>query len=125
MNAPRRLRAIRGATTVERDDPQSIAEATAELVRELASRNGLETDDVVSAFFTVTPDLASGFPATAAREALWGDVPMLCTVEIPVPGALPRCVRLLVHVESALGRGEIRHVYLRGARALRPDIAGA
>lgn len=125
MNAPRRLRAIRGATTVERDDPQSIAEATAELVRELASRNGLESDDVVSAFFTVTPDLASGFPATAAREALWGDVPMLCTVEIPVPGALPRCVRLLVHVESALGRGEIRHVYLRGARALRPDIAGA
>ena len=125
MNAPRRLRAIRGATTVERDDPQSIAEATAELVRELASRNGLESDDVVSAFFTVTPDLASGFPATAAREALWADVPMLCTVEIPVPGALPRCVRLLVHVESTLGRGEIRHVYLRGARALRPDIAGA
>jgi chorismate mutase len=125
MNAPRRLRAIRGATTVEQDDPRSIAEATAELVRELASRNGLEPDDVVSAFFTVTPDLASGFPATAAREALWADVPMLCTVEIPVPGALPRCVRLLVHVESALGRGEIRHVYLRGARALRPDIAGA
>lgn len=125
MNAPRRLRAIRGATTVEQDDPRAIADATAELVRELASRNGLEPDDVISAFFTVTPDLASGFPATAAREALWADVPMLCTVEIPVPGALPRCVRLLVHVESTLGRGEIRHVYLRGARALRPDIAGA
>lgn len=125
MNAPRRLHAIRGATTVEHDDPQAIAEATAELVRELASRNGLEPDDVVSAFFTVTPDLASGFPATAAREALWGDVPMLCTVEIPVPGALPRCVRLLVHVERAMERDAIRHVYLRGARALRPDLAGA
>lgn len=125
MNVPRRLRAIRGATTVEHDDPREIAEATAELVRELSSRNGLEPDDVVSAFFTVTPDLASGFPATAAREALWGDVPMLCTVEIPVPGALPRCVRLLVHVESARGRGDIRHVYLRGARVLRPDITGA
>lgn len=123
-NAPRRLRAIRGAITVEHDDPRAIAEATAELVREIASRNALAPDDVVSAFFTVTPDLVSGFPAKAAREALWGDVPMLCTVEVPVAGALPRCIRVLVHVETALPRDAVRHVYLRAARGLRPDIAG-
>jgi chorismate mutase len=123
MNGPRRLRAIRGATTVEHDDPREIADATAELVREIASRNALGPDDVVSAFFTMTPDLASGFPATAAREALWGDVPMLCTMEVPVAGALPRCIRVLVHVETTRPREGVRHVYLRAARKLRPDIA--
>ena len=122
MNAPRRLRAIRGATTVEKDEPREIADATAELVREIASRNAIAPDDVVSAFFTMTADLASGFPATAAREALWGDVPMLCTVEVPVAGALPRCIRVLVHVETPLPREDVRHVYLRAARTLRPDI---
>ena len=124
MNAPRRLRAFRGATTVGDDSAEAIAEATAELVRELVTRNGLTTDDLVSAFFTVTPDLVSDFPARAARAAGWDDVPLLCTVEIPVAGALERCIRVLVHAESALSRDAVRHVYLRGARALRPDITG-
>ena len=124
MTAPRRVRAIRGATTADADDPAHIAEATAELVREVVSRNRLSEDDLVSAFFTVTPDLRSDFPARVAREMGWSDVPLLCTVEIPVAGALERCIRLLVHVETTLDRHEIRHVYLRGARVLRPDIVG-
>ena len=123
MNASRRMRAIRGAITVARDDPTVIAEATAELVREIASRNAIDPDDVVSVLFTVTPDLLSGFPAAAAREAVWSDVPMLCVAEAPVQGALPRCIRVLVHVETTRARDAIRHVYLREARSLRPDIA--
>ena len=118
------MRAIRGAITVARDDPQIIADATAELVREIASRNAVDPDEVVSVLFTLTPDLASGFPATAAREALWSDVPMLCVAEAPVQGALPRCIRVLVQVETTRPRDAIRHVYLREARALRPDITG-
>ena len=124
MSGARRLRAFRGATTVTADDPALIAEATAELVRELVARNALEPDDLVSAFFTVTPDLRSEFPARAARDVGWGDVPLLCTVEIPVDGALPRCIRVLVHAETARARHEVRHVYLRDARALRPDLPG-
>ena len=124
MTEPRRLRAFRGATTVSHDSADAIVEATTELVRELLARNGLVPEDLVSAFFTVTPDLVSDFPARAARAAGWDDVPLLCTVEIPVAGALERCVRVLVHAETALPRDAVRHVYLRGARSLRPDIAG-
>jgi len=123
VSPPRRVRAFRGATTVPADDPLLIAEATAELVRELVSRNALDPDDLVSAFFTVTPDLRSEFPARAARDVGWGDVPLLCTVEIPVAGALPRCIRVLVHAETSRDRDEVRHVYLRDARTLRPDLA--
>jgi chorismate mutase len=122
VSASRRVRAFRGATTVDADDPALIAEATTELVRELARRNALEPDDLISAFFTVTPDLRSDFPARAARDVGWGDVPLLCTVEIPVAGALPRCIRVLVHAETTRPRHEVRHVYLRDARTLRPDI---
>lgn len=119
----RRARAIRGATTVESDTPELIRHATRELLETIASRNGITSADVISAIFTVTHDLTSEFPAHAARELGWLDVPLLCTLEIPVPGSLPKCIRVLLHVESRASRDEIRHVYLHDARSLRPDLA--
>lgn len=117
-----RVRGLRGATTVEADEPERILDATSELLRELMERNGLQSSQVISAVFTVTPDLMSDFPARAARAVGWGDVPLLCTTEIPVKGALPRCIRALLHVERAADAGPLRHVYLRKAVALRPDL---
>ena len=118
----RHIRAIRGATTADSDDPEVIRAATRELLAEMTARNGLRPSDVISAVFTVTSDLTSEFPARAARELGWLDVPLLCTMEIPVPGALSRCIRVLLHIESDRARDSIRHVYLRDARALRPDL---
>jgi chorismate mutase len=115
-------RALRGATTVERDDPALIDAATRELLAALLAANALAPTDIVSALFTLTQDLRSAFPATTARDLGWHDVPMLCTVEIPVPGSLPRCLRVLLHVETGRARSEMRHIYLRDARALRPDL---
>ena len=119
----RRARAIRGATTVESDSPEQIRRATRELLETIVDRNGITSADVISAIFTVTHDLTSEFPAHAARELGWLDVPLLCTLEIPVPGSLARCIRVLLHVESDVPRTGIRHVYLHGARTLRPDLA--
>jgi chorismate mutase len=119
----RPARAIRGATTVDSDTPARIRQATRELLETIVSRNGITSADVISAIFTVTHDLTSEFPAHAARELGWLDVPLLCTLEIPVPGSLPRCIRVLLHVETSVPRAEIRHVYLHDARALRPDLA--
>ncbi|MFC6021572.1 chorismate mutase [Plantactinospora solaniradicis] len=117
------LRAIRGATQVEANERELILEATAELVTEVMTRNELMIDDVVSVIFTTTSDLTAEFPAAAARKLGFGEVPLLCAAEIDVPGALPRVVRLMAYVETERTRGEIRHVYLRGAIALRRDIA--
>jgi len=119
----RRARAIRGATTVESDAPEQIRRATRELLETIVDRNGITSADVISAIFTVTHDLTSEFPAHAARELGWLDVPLLCTLEIPVPGSLAKCIRVLLHVESDVPRTGIRHVYLHGARTLRPDLA--
>jgi chorismate mutase len=116
----RRVRGVRGATRVERDDPTLIIEATRELLVTLAQRNEATSSDVVSAFFTVTPDLTSEFPARAARELGWDDAASLCAVEIPVPGAMTRVVRVLLHLELP-AHAPVRHVYLRGAEELRPD----
>lgn len=118
----RPARAIRGATTVENDTPEQIRHATRELLETIVARNGISSADVISAIFTVTHDLTSEFPAHAARELGWLDVPLLCTLEIPVPGSLPKCIRVLLHVESHASRADIRHVYLHDARALRPDL---
>lgn len=123
MSTQRRVRALRGATTVDRDDPGAIRHATRELLESLVERNGIAPDDIVSAIFTVTDDLRSEFPARAARDLGWADVPLLCALEIPVPGALPRCIRVLLHAESSQPRDAVRHVYLRDARTLRPDLA--
>jgi chorismate mutase len=115
-------RGIRGATTAEADTPAAIMGATRELLRAIVERNGVAADDVASAFFTVTDDLAAAFPAQAARDLGWEHAALLDAREIPVPGSLPYCVRVLVHWNTDKRQNEIRHVYLRGAEALRPDL---
>jgi chorismate mutase len=117
------VRAVRGATQIEVDDRDQILEATTELVAEVMSRNELVPDEVISVLFTATPDLLAEFPALAARKLGFHDVPMLCASEIDVPHALPRVIRLMAHIETDRPRSEIQHVYLRGAVALRLDIA--
>jgi monofunctional chorismate mutase len=119
----RRTHAIRGAISVEADDPQQIAAATRELLGAIVERNWLEMDEIVSVFFTMTADLTAAFPALAARQMGWVDVPLLCATEIPVPGSLPRCLRTLVQVEPRAPRPLDTHIYLREAVALRPDVA--
>jgi chorismate mutase len=108
---------------VTRNEAAEILSATDELLRALIEANGLEPDDIVSALFTVTSDLDAAFPARAAEEFGWNIVALLHATEIPVPGALPRCIRLLVHAYTARSRAEIKHCYLRGATVLRPDRA--
>jgi chorismate mutase len=120
----RRVHAIRGATTAERDEPEAIVSATRELLDALVCRNALGADEVVSAIFSVTPDLTSEFPARAARELGWDDVALFCATEMPVPRAPARCIRVLLHVESASPRPGVTHVYLREARRLRPEWGG-
>ena len=119
-----RLFALRGAATVERNEPEAILAVTAELLREILDRNALRPADVVSCIFTLTDDLDAQFPAVAARELGFSAVPLLCAREIPVPGAMPRVLRLLMHFHAADGH-EPQHVYLGEARALREDLAGA
>ncbi|MEW9548516.1 chorismate mutase [Nonomuraea sp. NPDC050783] len=117
------VRAVRGAIQVDANDRASIIEGTTELVSTLMERNRLTTDDVISVLFTATPDLTAEFPALAARKLGFHEVPLICCTEIDVPGALPRVVRLMAHIETERPRSEIHHVYLRGAVALRQDIA--
>jgi chorismate mutase len=117
------VRAVRGAIQAVRDDPEVIAADTTELLREVLRRNKLDVEDFISIVFTMTPDLSGGFPATAARGLGFVDVPMLCATEIGVPGAMPRVIRLLAHVQTTLPRSAVAHVYLRGAAGLRPDLA--
>ena len=117
------VRAVRGAVQVSGNDRDEILAGTAELVTEVMSRNELSTDDVISVLFTATPDLTAEFPALAARKLGFQEVPLLCAAEIAVPGAMPHVVRLMMHIETSRPRSELQHVYLRGAAALRLDIA--
>jgi chorismate mutase len=120
------IRGIRGATTVSADEPELILEATRELLEAILDANAsMKPEDVGSALFTVTDDLASTFPAQAARQMGWGLVPMMCAREIPVPGSLPRAIRVLVHWNTDMSQNEITHVYLRDAVKLRPDLVAA
>jgi chorismate mutase len=119
-----RLRALRGATTVEHNTAEAILDATDELLRELIDRNELDHDEMVSCIFTCTDDLNAEFPAVAARRLGLSGVPLLCAREIDVPGALPRVIRVLLHA-YADPQTEPRHVYLRDAVALRADLEGA
>lgn len=119
---PSLLRGVRGAITVDRDDPDAIRDATTEMLRALLERNGLDDDRLVSMLFTMTPDLRAEFPAVAAREMGLRHVPLLCAAEIDVPGAIGRCIRVLVHCYMPPAAA-VRHVYLREARALRTDLA--
>lgn len=114
--------AVRGATTVDRDEPELITEAVHELLNVMQQRNSFVAGMVVSAIFTMTEDLRSEFPARAARLGGWTEVAMLSTIEIPVPGSLERCIRFLVHVEFDEPRTGVQHVYLRRARMLRTDV---
>jgi chorismate mutase len=116
------VRGVRGATTVERDEPLEIRAAVQELIEALLEENDLTSMDIVSAIFTTTPDLISEFPAYAARMYGWTDVPLLCAQELPVDGALGRCIRVLLHVETTRLRHEMRHLYLRDAILLRQDL---
>jgi chorismate mutase len=119
-----RLFALRGASSVDRNDAQAILGATEWLLREILKRNDLHPSDVVSCIFTLTEDLDAEFPAVAARNLGFSQVPLLCAREVPVPGAMPRIIRVLMHYHS-LDAHVPRHVYLGEARALRQDLEGA
>ena len=120
------IRGIRGATTVEADQPDLILSATRELLEAVLEANpGMSSEEIASAIFTVTDDLCSTFPAQAARQMGWSLVPMICAREIPVPGSLPKTIRVLVHWNTERAQNEITHVYLREAVKLRPDLIAA
>lgn len=116
------VRAVRGAIQIDSDDRELLLTGVAELIHAVLDRNELTADDLISVFFTSTPDLVSEFPAYAARQAGITDVPFMCATEIPVAGSMERVVRLMAHVETDRSRQDIRHVYLRGAAALRTDL---
>lgn len=116
------VRGIRGAITVERDENETILAATERLLREIVKENAIDPEHIASALFTVTPDLTTAFPAAAARRMGWTLVPLLNFTEIDVAGGLARCVRVLIHLNTDLPQDQIVHVFLEGARALRPDL---
>jgi len=115
-------RGVRGATTVDADSREEILTATRQLLALMIRLNDIRTDDVASAIFSTTPDLNAEFPALAARQLGWLEVPMLCTHELAVPGSLPRCIRVLVQWNTAKTQHEVRHVYVKDAQKLRPDL---
>jgi len=114
--------AIRGAITVDLNDREQILAATKQMIREVMTRNKLAEDNLISMIFTVTQDLNQAFPAEAARSLGLTNTPLMCTVEIPVPGSLPKCIRVLVHCHCNLNKDQVRHVYLRQAVNLRRDL---
>lgn len=117
-----RIRAVRGATTLDRDDRDHLIERTQELIHLVFERNELSEDDLVSIVFTATMDIVSGFPAEAAREAGFVHTPLLCARELEIDGGIARCVRVLVHAYSGREKQDMRHVYLHDARQLRTDL---
>jgi chorismate mutase len=116
------VRGVRGATTVDDDTVEQVTDRSQELMRAIMERNELVEDDVISVLFTATADVSSTFPATAVRAIGFGAVPLLCAAEIPVPGSMARCIRVLLHVHTDRERDEIHHVYLHGAQGLRDDL---
>lgn len=116
--------ALRGATTLETDDAEHMRERVVELMNELFERNGVSHDDLVSILFTATPDVHSAFPATAARSIGLGDIPLICAQELDIEGAMPLCIRVMLHLWLDRSRDELRHVYLHDARSLRDDLPG-
>jgi chorismate mutase len=116
------LRAVRGATQLDEDTREQMLGRVAELVTEVMSSNDLEVDDFISVIFTATSDLTSEFPAYAARQLGFGEIPLICARELEIEGSMPRVVRMLAHVDTELARSEVTHVYLHGAAALRRDL---
>jgi chorismate mutase len=118
-------RGLRGAITIGSDSREDILTSTTELLEEILRLNpSLKTEDIASALFTVTDDIASAYPALAARQMGWELVPMTCAREIPVVGSLPLCIRVLIHWNTDLPQSAVKHIYLRDAVKLRPDLAG-
>lgn len=116
------VRAVRGAITVEQNTKEEILTSTEELLREIVKRNNLDNDNIISAVFTMTNDLNAAFPAVAARQLGWTDISLMCTNEINVPGSLQKCIRVLIHFNTDKSNKDIKHVYLREAEKLRPDL---
>jgi chorismate mutase len=116
------VRAVRGATTVDDDTPEAITERVVALLLRILQRNGLSEEDIISILFTATEDIVSTFPATAARSMGLGAVPLICARELSIVGSVPRCVRVMLHVDTDRPRDEIHHVYLEGAQGLRDDL---
>ena len=116
------VRALRGATTVINNDSAEIIEETRILLNEITDRNNITQDDIISIFFSVTKDLNAGFPAVAARQLGWTEVALMCTNEIDVPGSLEKCIRVLMHINTEKKNHEMKHVYIKGAKILRPDL---
>jgi len=116
----KRVKAVRGATTLERDSAEQVTERTQALLRAIVESNEVVHEDIISVFFTATDDIHSMFPAMAARAIGFGDVPLLCARELDITGSQPLCVRVMMHVETA--RQDLHHVYLEGARSLRDDL---
>lgn len=114
-------RGVRGASGVDANTPDAIRRATHDLLREIVQANGIRTEDIASAIFTLTPDLNADFPAKVAREIGWTDVPLLCAQEVPVPGSLRSVLRVLIHWNTTTSQQSIRHIYINGAEKLRPD----
>lgn len=120
------VRGIRGAITVDANDAELIASATLEMVTDVIAQNDLDPADICSALITVTNDLDATFPAQSIRKLPgWELVPLMCALEVPVKGSLERCIRLMLHVNTDKTQAEIRHVYLGGAKVLRPDLANS
>lgn len=113
------LRGIRGATSVEKNTKEEILEATKELLSEMVSANQIKIEDIATIFFTVTKDLNAEFPAVAARELGWNDIPLLCAYEIEVPASLSKCIRVLIQVNTDKTQKEMKHIYLREAKNLK------
>ncbi len=118
------VRALRGATTVDVDSVEQIQQRAVELLTAMVERNGVDHEDIISVLFTATDDLHSAFPATAARHAGFGDVPLICARELDIVDATPMCVRIMMHISTERARSELRHVYLEGAAGLRDDLPG-
>jgi len=119
------VRGIRGATTVSKNSREEIIEAARELLTLMIEANEIDPEDVASATFTTTADLNAEFPAVAARQMGWTFVPLMCGHEMSVPGSLPMCLRILLHLNTDKGPHDIHHVYIRGAAALRPDLSSS
>jgi chorismate mutase len=116
------VRAVRGATTVDHDDPEDITERVVALLRRILEVNELVEEDLISILFTATEDIVSTFPATAARSMGLGAVPLICARELSITGSVPRCIRVMLHVNTGRTRDQIHHVYLEGAQGLRDDL---
>ncbi len=117
-----RVRALRGAITLETDARDQVIERTAHLIQTMLDRNGVSKSDLISIVFTATDDIRSEFPAAAAREIGISDIPLLCARELDVEGAVGRCIRVLMHLYTEKEPATLRHVYLEGAVPLRTDL---